>query len=425
MGRLDDGLVVLAPYTLPGETVEVKPFKQKKSFMEARPISILEPSSDRATPPCPLFGSCGGCDFQHVKFAAQPRLKTAVLGEQLVRAGLLSAEELPAVLTAPLVSPLAFNYRQRIRLQIDKNGSYGFFRPGSHRIVPLHNCPLARPELNLVLEHLDDFSGVRHLLDLSTMLELFLSPAEKSVFLLFHFSRKPRPADIQAARESATCLENIGGIILEVEGRGRYGPYGAGAAASPLLSLGLKVRDKKEIFFRFEPGTFCQVNPAQNEHLLDLLLEWAVIRENSRVLDLFCGMGNFSIPLALYAEKVRGMDLQRSAIRSAMRNAEEAGLGNCHFERMSAEQGAKKCLAGQERFDLVLLDPPRSGCREVIPHVIALGPARIIYISCDPATLCRDLDILKNKGYAIRRMKMVDMFPQTHHIESVTLLERR
>ncbi len=322
----------------------------------------------------------------------------------------------------PLAAPFFFNYRQRIRLQINSKGECGFLLRHSHRIVPTNHCLLARQELNQLLASLADYTNLRHLLSLSSSLELLLSPEGKRIFLIFHFLRKPRSTDIKAAGEGAVELKNVGGIVLQVEGRGSFGPFGADQDASPLLNLQLKLEGGHKIYFRFEPGVFCQVNLAQNEQLVNLLLDWAAVQKNERVLDLFCGMGNFSLPLAIFAREVLGMDLQRAAIRSAAANAGEFRLKNCRFERLAAIEGAKQCLARQQRFDLVLLDPPRAGCRAAIPAILDLSPARIIYISCDPATLCRDLGMLTDNGYQIKRIKMVDMFPQTHHIETITML---
>jgi 23S rRNA (uracil1939-C5)-methyltransferase len=173
-----------------------------------------------------------------------------------------------------------------------------------------------------------------------------------------------------------------------------------------------------------EPGGFCQVNGGQNENLIALVLEWAKVDAGHKVLDLFCGMGNFSLPIARHAASVVGMDLQRSAIRSAERNAKINGMVNCTFSQHAAREGAEHLVHGGEKFDLVLLDPPRQGCAEVIPLLTEFGAAQIIYISCDPATLCRDLLLLEQEGYAVEKMKMVDMFPQTHHLETIVSLRR-
>ena len=422
LGRLPDGLVILVPQALPGETVLVKAVTKKKSYLEARLLDIMEPSPSRVSPSCPLYGRCGGCDFQHVGPEVQAQLKSTILTDQLLRARLLTEDELAAILTEPLAAPFFFNYRQRIRLQINSKGECGFLLRHSHQIVPTTHCLLARQELNQVLASLADYSKLRHLLSLSSSLELLFSPVGKQVILVFHFLRKPRPTDIKAAAKGAEQLKNVCGIVLQVEGRGRFGPYSTDQDAAPLLSSRLKLAEGHKIYFRFEPGTFCQVNLAQNEQLVNLLLDWAAVQKYERVLDLFCGMGNFSLPLAIFAREVLGMDLQRAAIRSAAANAGEFSLKNCRFERLAAAEGAKQCLARQERFDLVLLDPPRAGCRDAIPAILELSPARIIYISCDPATLCRDLGMLTDNGYQINRIKMVDMFPQTHHIETIAML---
>ena len=143
------------------------------------------------------------------------------------------------------------------------------------------------------------------------------------------------------------------------------------------------------------------------------------------MLDLHCGMGNFSLPLALLAKEVVGMDVQRAAIRSAKRNADRANITNCRFEKQTALDGAQALAARGESFDLILLDPPRQGCAEVIPYLSELKAKQLVYISCDPATLARDLDKLAAQGFSIKRLGLVDMFPQTHHMEVVTQLERR
>jgi 23S rRNA (uracil1939-C5)-methyltransferase len=183
-------------------------------------------------------------------------------------------------------------------------------------------------------------------------------------------------------------------------------------------------KGQEPVSLAVEPGGFYQVNQEQNEQLITLLLDWAAVGREQRVLDLFCGVGNFSLPLARKASQVTGMDLQGSAIRSAKRNASLNMLDNVDFTKMDAAAGAR-FLAGQgEHFDLLLLDPPRTGCREVLPQVAALAPETIIYISCDPATLARDLGDLLALGYGIKKMRLFDMFPQTSHLETMVLLSR-
>ncbi len=422
LGRLPDGLVVLVPHVLPGETVRVTPVRKRKSYLEARLDQVLEASPARVDPPCPLYGQCGGCALQHVRYEDQPRLKSAILRDQILRAGLLDVEKTAAILSGPLASPLPFSYRQRIRLRINDRGGCGFLRFHSHQIVPVDRCLLAGPLINDVLAALRKLSGCRHLLGLSSELELLFNPDRQNIFLIFHFSRKPRPGDIKAARETVESLSHTGAVLLSVAGQGTFPFYPEDGGNQPQLALLLNMEEGRVVRLGFEPGAFCQVNLEQNEQLLNLLLDWADVRKTDQVLDLFCGMGNFSLPLATKAGHVLGMDLQRSAIRSARRNAEEAGIDNCRFDRLAAVDGARKLAESGKCFDLVLLDPPRQGCLDALPHVIRLGAHEIIYISCDPATLCRDLALLCQNGYRIRKIKMVDMFPQTHHLETIVIL---
>jgi 23S rRNA (uracil1939-C5)-methyltransferase len=191
-----------------------------------------------------------------------------------------------------------------------------------------------------------------------------------------------------------------------------------------LLYFSHAVPGGESLRMTIEPGGFCQVNADQNEKLVALVIEWAKLDLRHKVLDLFCGMGNFSLPLARQVKSVIGMDLQRSAIRSAKRNAGINGIANCTFSQNSAFAGAKSLAAAGEKFDIALLDPPRQGCAEVIPYLPQIGVSQIIYISCDPATLCRDLVLLDREGYEVEKMKMVDMFPQTHHLETIVSLRR-
>jgi 23S rRNA (uracil1939-C5)-methyltransferase len=173
-----------------------------------------------------------------------------------------------------------------------------------------------------------------------------------------------------------------------------------------------------------EAGGFSQVNLEQNNRLVETLLDWVDELPAKRGLDLFGGMGNFSIPLAAKLTEVVGLDLQRAAIRSAETNAAAAGLTNCSFIRRSAEDGLREFGKDGEVFDLVLLDPPRRGCREIIPHLGMVGDPAVIYISCDPGTLARDIKDMVELGYGIRKVMMFDMFPQTHHLETMVLLRK-
>ncbi|MBU4262279.1 MAG: 23S rRNA (uracil(1939)-C(5))-methyltransferase RlmD [Proteobacteria bacterium] len=422
LSRLADGKVVLVPYVLPGEEVEIRPIIKKKNYVEARAVKILQPSADRVDPPCPYFSQCGGCDFLHVRFAKQADLKNQILHEQLERSGL--KQDSRSFLLPPLPAPKGFHYRQRIRLHVGKDGELGFHRCQSHEVIPISACLLARQQLNDVLGYLINKSPFAMLAGLATSVELLLSPAEELVVILMHLSRKQRPAERKLLEELAGGHCSIKNVIVTATGSGVADvlPGNKTGNEQPLLSFSHSLPNGESLRMTIEPGGFCQVNSDQNEKLIALVMEWAKLEIGCKVLDLFSGMGNFSLPLAWQAQSVVGMDLQRSAIRSAKRNAEINGIENSTFSQSSALEGAKSLAAGGEKFDIALLDPPRQGCAEVIPYLPKLGIGQVIYISCDPATLCRDLVLLEREGYVVEKMKMVDMFPQTHHLETIVSL---
>jgi 23S rRNA (uracil1939-C5)-methyltransferase len=325
-----------------------------------------------------------------------------------------------------LLAPQAFHYRQRIRLHVGKDGKPGFHRSQSHEVIPVSACLLARPPLNNVLAYLINQSPLAAIAALTTSVELLLSAADELVVICLHLSRKARPAERKVLEELAAGHSSIKQVIAKTADSAiaEVFPGGQVGDEQSLLSFSHAMPAGDHLRMSIEPGGFCQVNAEQNEQLIALVLEWAKLADGHKVLDLFCGMGNFSLPLARQALSVVGMDLQRSAIRSARRNAGINGIENSIFTQASALAGAKSLAAGGERFALALLDPPRQGCAEVIPYLSELGVTRIIYISCDPATLCRDLVILEREGYGVEKMQMVDMFPQTHHLETIVSLCR-
>jgi 23S rRNA (uracil1939-C5)-methyltransferase len=423
LGRLADGMIALVPFTLAGERVRITPRRRHKSYLEAEAVEVLAPAAERIDPPCHHYGRCGGCDLQHAAYPAQLRIKADILREQLAAAGLADWQ---AAWQEPLEATNPFGYRQRLRLHIDDAGHVGFHRPRSHRVEPVARCLLARPEIESCRQKLQAHPFWPLLQQQSTSLEITVSPDDGRIIILLGYRRQPRPRDLELAGTLAADLPEIAGFLFTGAGFEPIGPQGPAAGNEAMLSrftLPPTVTGSRPLTLSAEPGGFSQVNPCQNEQLVRTLLSWAEVRPNQRVLDLFCGMGNFSLPLALRAGEVIGCDLQGAAIRSARRNAEHAGLTNCEFLKRSAREGGAELLARGERFDFLLLDPPRQGCADLIHLVPYLGARRLAYISCDPPTLARDLVLLAARGYRLRRVQLVDMFPQTHHLETITLLE--
>ncbi|MBU0484416.1 MAG: class I SAM-dependent RNA methyltransferase [Proteobacteria bacterium] len=430
IGRLADGMVVMVPYVLPAEVVRVRVKRKRKDYIEAELLEVLQPSPHRVQAECPSFGSCGGCDLQHVDQDYQVELKQNILKDHLQRTGVLGEEEFCKLCASPVSSPRKFGYRQRIRLQVDDHARIGFYQPGSHQLENIKDCPIARSEINEALIGLQSSEHGLSLLKQANEVELILSPDDFRVISIIHFKRKPRPGDLKNAAGLCGDVVRISCLYFKSEGHGMSGPFFAGKSRDDELFINFRISldngqgGVKDLLLSFEPGGFCQINQEQNENLIAIVLEWLNGEPLGRALDLFCGMGNFSLPLAVMGYEVVGMDLQRSAIRSAIRNAAQAKLDNCSFSKSSAYEGLKKAVGEKKRYDLVLLDPPRQGCTGLVPLLLELGSTYIIYISCDPATLARDLAGLTD-DYEIQKMRLVDMFPQTHHMETVVLLKRK
>lgn len=434
LAHLPDGLVAMVAGVLPCEVVRLEVTRRHKGYADATLLEVVEEAPGRVAPRCPAYGRCGGCQLQHVEPALQAGIKDGILRD-LVKRSLAKREPVKdEVWQPPQPAPTPFAYRQRIRLQVDAKGRIGFYRPHSHTVEAVGQCPLARAELNAVLAQLADNRAMRALLPFTEAVELILSPDDRLVYLFLHYTRKPRPTDRQRAAAAAGELVGLHGLALVIPGQAMVGPF-AGPVPTPTggqeSSQPLAVRYTlpadlcgRELQLSLEAGGFCQVNQTQNEHLVRTMLAWSALQPQERVLDLYCGMGNFSIPTAVVAKEVVGMDLQRSSIRSAQKNAVSAGLPNCHFRQNTALNGARELVAKGEKFDCILLDPPRLGCREVVPFLAELGARRLITISCDPATLARDLEALAAVGYGLAKIQMVDMFPQTHHLETIALLIR-
>ena len=426
LGRLADGIIVLVRYVLPGEEVLVQETGRKKDYISAILKQVLSPSPDRIETPCPIYGLCGGCDLQHAGPEAQIHLKKAILTDNLQRAAgnIFSS---PAVLIEdPLPAPEQFGYRQRIRLQVDGKGNYGFYRPGSYIVEPVVRCLLAREELNTALQQLHASHSFRRLLPYCNAFELLFNPEKKDTLLLLHFLRKPRSADRLSAKMLADDTCGISTILLQVQGRGLYDPLAqAYPTSAPILSYLMAVEESKaELRLTWEANGFCQVNLEQNSNMVKIVQEMTASGPHNRILDLYCGYGNFSLPVATLDSEVLGIDGQNAAIRSAHRNAMLNGIHNCRFAKQEVPAAVNALIAAGRTFETIILDPPRQGASAIVSQLPKLDADQIIYISCNPATLARDLASLIPAGYQMSRLVPVDMFPQTHHLESVTLLKR-
>ncbi|ABK99395.1 23S rRNA (uracil(1939)-C(5))-methyltransferase RlmD [Pelobacter propionicus] len=420
VGRID-GKVCFVPFACPGDELLVRITAEKRSYLTARIISIVTPGQDRITPPCPLFGSCGGCSWQHIAYHRQLEEKRRIFADALWR-GARAPGELVADVVA---SPLTYGYRSRVQFKLHGAGPnlrIGFYRQGTHFVEDAgQGCPIALPVINRILGSLREMLPAFP--DPTKIPQINLECAEKGAVVIVNYIGDDHQGAKAFFRERAAQLEQATALYLQTGRKStlqkvfgddllQYSQEGESSTA-PACSL------------TYRPGGFAQVNAAQNSALLRLVREFADCRRDDQILDLYCGNGNFSLPLARGVAAVTGIEEYGDSIAAARHNARLNGITNVEFICADAAAGAGKLMGDGRRFPTIILDPPRSGAADLLEHIPRLGADKIIYISCDPSTLARDCGVLFGKGYTVVSSVPVDMFPQTFHLESVTLLRRR
>lgn len=377
LSRLD-GRVVLTPFVLPGERIRAQAEREKPGLVWARPLEILQPAPERVAAPCPHFGRCGGCHYQHAPYDMQLAAKRSILAEELRRLGKI---ELPGEIAVVAGEP--FGYRNRVQLHVER-GRIGYREARSHKLCGIRECPIASPKLNQAIGALSGMLGDARWPRFLRSLELFTD--EQSLQLNALETEAPL-----ARRFFDWCGETIPGVVhgaLDYQGR-----------------------------FRVSARSFFQVN----RFLVDALVEAAVEGSGGETAaDLYAGVGLFSLALARRFGDVQAVESGAAAVRDLEFNAQRAGLGNVHAQPATAEE----YLAKLDRApDFLLLDPPRAGLGKIVVRRLAeLQPPRMTIVSCDPATLARDLAALLAAGYRIEKVTLVDLFPQTFHLETVVRL---
>ncbi len=399
------GRTVLASGVLPGERAEVESFRAAKGVLRARPVRILSKAPGRVEPPCPYFGVCGGCHYQHLKGQDQITWKTKILRETLRRIGKISWEGQIAVHQAE-----PWHYRNQAELKVGRNSSggtaLGFFEAESHRLVPIEHCAILSPRLNGTVAQLNEFA-VRSRLGDYNEIQLFADDRDERVRILLRGAAVTR----QATDLAEDLLSRMGGAIgIVVEAGESRWLAGEGAIR---YRVG-------EFEYRISPGAFFQ---ASRFLISDLVTAVSAGEGGQVALDLYAGVGLFSLPLAKRFSEVRAVESQMAAAEDLRWNAQAAGLGNLRISNQNVQDFLRR-YAGPEP-DLAVLDPPRAGAGPpVLERLAMLAPRRIRYVSCHPPTGARDLGFLLHRGYRLESVEMFDFFPQTYHIESIARLAR-
>ncbi|TNH05569.1 23S rRNA (uracil(1939)-C(5))-methyltransferase RlmD [Testudinibacter sp. TR-2022] len=394
---------------LPQETVEVRVLDEKKQYGHAVAQKILQHSEQRIEPKCDHYAECGGCQLQHIPITLQQQVKQQALQQRLSRLQ-------PTIAFQPLLSADEWGYRRRLRLSIlfDKKSqtlSLGLRRRRSKSIVNIQHCAVAEPHLNAVLAALQTW--LPQWQSKAQLGHIELVAADNGVAMLLRHAGQVQADDkvrlLQFAAEQQLQL-----FVCEQEYQIQHW-YGD----TPYYQLANGQR------LAFAVRDFIQVNRTLNQKMIDTALDWLALSPNDRVLDLFCGMGNFTLPLASKVASAVGIEGVAEMVAQAKQNALVNGVTNVEFYQTDLDRTFSDQPWVKQAFDKVLLDPPRSGALFALPHICELRPNSILYVSCNPATLVRDSEYLLQQGYQIEKSAAIDMFPHTAHLESITLFKKR
>jgi 23S rRNA (uracil1939-C5)-methyltransferase len=410
------GKAVFIEGALPGERVTFRVFKQRAQFDEARLVSVLEASPDRVAPVCPHFGICGGCALQHLAPAAQLRAKEGQLLETLLRIGGVR----PRTVLPPIEGAI-WAYRRRARLGVKyvkkkQRVLAGFRERESAYLADLKRCEVLAPPLQGLPAELANLVGTLELREKIPQVEVAVG--DESVALVFRVMGDAGESD---RAKLAQFGRRIGAdVFVQTGGLQTVRPLGE---APPPLQYRVS---KEAISIRFKPTDFVQVNAGVNSAMVDQAIEQLQVRSGDRVLDLFCGLGNFTLPLARRAAHVVGVEGDADLIDRARLNASLNSLENLEFFAQNLFEPAGFGEWDSRAFDLVLLDPPRAGAQEVMERMSRWRPRRVVYISCHPGSLARDARILTQKQeFELIAAGVMDMFAHTTHVESIAVFERR
>jgi 23S rRNA (uracil1939-C5)-methyltransferase len=422
------GLTVFVPQCLPDEKVKVKILKVKKSFALADLVEIIAPSLKRISPKCAVYDSCGGCQIQHAQYEHQLEIKFNLIHQSLTRIGKLQDFVIHPVLG--MDNPWSYRNRAQFHIQVVGNDiKLGFYRPGTHLLVPVEDCSLLPELFNNIIKHLKnqllklmsqdneaDLTGLHHIV-------LKSSRVNGEAMVIFVTERSKFPELDKIAISLSRVFYQITSVIQNINSRK------SGFIFGPKWKLIWGKKHLKEqiddLVFSIGPGSFVQVNTVQTEVLYQKVLEYANLQGNEEVIDVYCGIGTISLLLAKRCRQVYGIEEVKEAVNDARYNSRLNRIKNAKFLAGKAEQILPQMMASGVKPDLIVVDPPRKGCdSRVLDAIVGMNPPRIIYVSCDPGNLARDLKILDEKGYKTVEVQPVDMFPHTSHVECVVLMSR-
>lgn len=392
---------------LPSETVEVQPIEEKRQYSRGLARKILKPSPERQQPQCEYYQQCGGCQTQHISVDLQRAAKQKALLQRLSKLQ-------PDLQLMPMLTGDSWHYRRRVRLSMLFNPKtklldMGFRQKNSQQIVNIQHCDVLEPELSEILPKLTalftQWSTPKQLGHIE------LVKADNGIAMLLrhigNLTENDRTLLLEFAQQEKLMLF----LQQEDEIIQLYGE-------APFYQIG-------NLKLQFDIRDFIQVNAELNLKMVATALDWLELNPTDNVLDLFCGMGNFTLPLSRQVKTVVGIEGVQEMVQKAHNNAEQNQCANVQFYQTNLDQRFADQAWAKQSFDKILLDPPRTGAAFALNALCELGAQKMLYVSCNPATLVRDTEILANFGYRLKKVAMIDMFPHTGHLESISLFEKK
>ncbi|MEL5865697.1 23S rRNA (uracil(1939)-C(5))-methyltransferase RlmD [Clostridium cochlearium] len=428
IGKIDN-FTIFIPGAILGEEVEVNIIKVNKNYAVGKLLNIIIASEERVKPICDIYTRCGGCQLQHMSYKEQLNFKRQKVKDALLRLGGIDVEVEPVL---GIKNP--YRYRNKVQLPIGKENekvSIGFYAPRSHNIIDLKTCLIqdekADDIIKILREWIKEFNvpiynekehkgNLRHI-----MVRTAFKTDEVMVVLVTKDKNLPHKEEL-----INKLIENLQGVVSIIQNINSQKTNVVLGKESIVLWGKDKIIDYIGNFkFAITPLSFFQVNPIQTEVLYNKALEYAGLKGNEVVFDAYCGTGTISLFLSQKAKKVYGVEIVAEAIESAKLNAKENNVDNVDFIVGESEKVIPELIEKGIKADVVVVDPPRKGCEKSLLEAMAnMSPEKIVYISCDPATLARDLCVLEKLGYKVIRVQPVDMFSNTYHVENVVLLEK-
>ncbi|MEL7648154.1 MAG: 23S rRNA (uracil(1939)-C(5))-methyltransferase RlmD [Sedimentibacter sp.] len=426
-----DGFVVFVEKTVPGDTAEIKITDTKKNFALGNLIRIVKPSPDRIEPLCSHYSQCGGCQLMHMDYKSQLNYKRNRVQNEFRRAS-VNVDEAAIYDTMGMEEPL--RYRNKTAFSVaQKNGEtiIGPYEEGTYNTVNIAGCMLQNSQSDKAVEYFRQLmekygvSAYDKNTGKGTVRNIVIrSSRNNELMFIIVTSTDNFPNSLQIARELSQSVKEIKTVVQNINSKNTN--LVMGYKNITLFGEGTIDDTIDNLVFKISPETFFQVNQSQTEKLYSTAIEYAGLTKDDVCFDIYCGIGTISLMAARRAKKVYGVEIVEQSIINAKENAQRNNIKNAEFYAGKAEVVLPKLYKKNIKADVVIVDPPRKGCeKEVIDTIKSMQPQRVVYVSCNPSTLARDVKLLEEGGYKLKKIQPVDMFPWTHHVETVCLLTKK